>query len=186
MGTAVPLEAQEGNKYILTLIMKAIVAYALAAFPAIAVNPIEAQFPIEAASGPYWPSPYANPYAPFRREVDLANPYYGYPYYAYPGTNPNFREYRWLYRAPARRHALEQQEQLYEPLEYNNDYKAVLAKRDTYSEEKVHEERLTKREGEAMRGYEDPDRYQYEKLQEERLTKREDLDTYLDAEADPR
>merc|ERR1712241_1406682 len=207
MGTAVPLEAQEGNKYILTLIMKAIVAYALAAFPAIAVNPIEAQFPIEAASGPYWPSPYADPYAPFRGEGDLANPYYGYPYYAYPGTNPYFREYRRLYRAPARRHALEQQEQLYEPLEYNNDYKAVLAKRDTYSEEgiptlqeerltkregeamrgyenpdtylyeKLREERLTKREGEAMRGYEDPDMYQYQKLQEERLTKREDLDT---------
>merc|ERR1712241_815288 len=211
MGAAVPLEAQEGNKYILTLIMKAIVAYALAAFAAIAVNPIEAQFPIEAASGLYWPGP--NPYAPFRREVDLANPYYGYPYYAYPGSNPYFEEYRPLYRAPARRHALEQQEQLYEPLEYNNDYKAVLAKRDTYSEEKLHEERLTKREGEAMRGYEDPDMYQYEKvheerltkregeamrgykdpdmyqyekLQEERLTKREDLDTYLDAEADPR
>merc|ERR1712012_977070 len=34
MGTAVPLEAQEGNKYILTLIMKA--------FVAIAANPIEA------------------------------------------------------------------------------------------------------------------------------------------------
>jgi len=42
MGTAVPLEAQEGNKYILTLIMKAFVAYALAAFAAIAANPIEA------------------------------------------------------------------------------------------------------------------------------------------------
>merc|ERR1712241_206641 len=42
MGTAVPSEAQEGNKYILTLIMKAIVAYALAAFAAIAVNSIEA------------------------------------------------------------------------------------------------------------------------------------------------
>merc|ERR1712241_1109219 len=164
MGTAVPLEAQEGNKYILTLIMKAIVAYALAAFAAIAVNPIEAQFPIEAASGPYWPSPYADPYAPFRGEVDLANPYYGYPYYAYPGTNPYFREYRRLYRAPARRHALEQQEQLYEvpTLEYENDYEAVLAKRDTYPEESI------------------------QKLQEERLTKREDLDTYLDAEADPR
>merc|ERR1712241_516015 len=178
MGTAVPLEAQEGNKYILTHIMKAIVAYALAAFAAIAVNPIEAQFPIEAASGLYWPGP--NPYAPFRREVDSANPYYGYPYYAYPGSNPYFEEYRPLYRAPAKRHALEQQEQLYEPLEYNNDYEAVLAKRDTYSEEgiqKVHEERLTKREGEAMRGYENPDMYQYEKLQEERLTKREDLDT---------
>jgi len=129
MGTAVPLEAQEGNKYILTLIMKAIVAYALAAFAAIAVNPIEAQLPIEAASGPYWP--YAHPYAPFRREVDLANPYYD-PYYAYRGTNPYLREYRPLYRAPAKRHALE--DLLYEPLEYNNDYEAVLAKRDTYSE----------------------------------------------------
>merc|ERR1712241_1089547 len=42
MGTAVPSEAQEGNKYILTLIMKAIVAYALAAFAAIASNSIEA------------------------------------------------------------------------------------------------------------------------------------------------
>merc|ERR1712241_1362765 len=114
MGTVVPLEAQEGNKYILTLIMKAIVPYALAAFAAIAVNPIDAGI--------------------------------------YPATDPYFREYRPLYRAPAKRHALE----LYEPLEYYNDY-AVLAKRDTYSEEKQH-----------------------------RLTKREDLDTYLDAEADPR
>merc|ERR1711923_208474 len=112
MGTAVPLEAQEGNKYILTLIMKAIVAYALAAFAAIAVNPIDAGI--------------------------------------YPATDPYFREYRPLYRAPAKRHALE----LYEPLEYNNDYKAVLAKRDTYSEEGI------------------------PTLQEERLTKREDLDTY--------
>merc|ERR1739844_879663 len=44
MGTVVHSEAQEGNKYILTLIMKAIVAYALAAFAAIAAtpNPIEA------------------------------------------------------------------------------------------------------------------------------------------------
>merc|ERR1711992_164229 len=42
MGTAVPSEAQDGNKYILTLIMKAIVAYALAAFAAIASNSIEA------------------------------------------------------------------------------------------------------------------------------------------------
>merc|ERR1712241_435736 len=116
MGTVVPLEAQEGNKYILTLIMKAIVPYALAAFAAIAVNPIDAGI--------------------------------------YPATDPYFREYRPLYRAPAKRHALG----LYEPLEYYNDY-AVLAKRDTYSEEKLHEERLTKRE---------------------------DLDTYLDAEADPR
>merc|ERR1712241_1040416 len=119
MGTAVPLEAQEGNKYILTLIMKAIVAYALAAFAAIAVNPIDAGI--------------------------------------YPVTDPYFREYRPLYRAPAKRHALE-----VPTLEYNNDYEAVLAKRDTYSEEGI------------------------PKLQEERLTKREDLDTYLDAEADPR
>merc|ERR1712214_111780 len=136
--------------------MKAIVAYALAAFAAIVVNPIEAQLPIEAASGPYWLGP--NPYAPFRREVDLANPYYGYPYYAYPGTNPYFREYRPLYRAPAKRHALE----LYEPLEYQNDYEAVLAKRDTYLEEGI------------------------PTLHEERLSKREDLDTYLDAVVDPR
>merc|ERR1712003_347885 len=42
MGIVVPLVTQEGNKYILTLIMKAIVAYALAAFAAIAVNSIEA------------------------------------------------------------------------------------------------------------------------------------------------
>merc|ERR1712241_1243221 len=118
MGTAVPSKSQEGNNYILTLIMKAIVAYALAAFAAIAVNPIEA----------YQDDPY-------------------------------LREYRPLYRAPAKRHALE----LYEPLEYGNDYKAVLAigKLDTYSEEVI------------------------PMLHEERLTKREDLDTYLDAEADP-
>jgi len=166
MGTAVPSESQEGNKYILTLIMKAIVScFALAAFAAIAVrapDPIEAQLPIEAGSDLSWPGP--NPYfhaARVRREVYLANPY-GYPHYG---------EYRPLYRAPAKRHALEQ------PYQYDNDYAAASTKHNTYSDEKVHEERLTKREGEAMRGYEDPDMYQYEKLQEERLTKREDLDT---------
>merc|ERR1712018_561397 len=50
MGTAVPLEAQEGNKYILTLIMKAFVAFA-----AIAANPIEAT--------PY--DPYQSGWAPY-------------------------------------------------------------------------------------------------------------------------
>merc|ERR1711997_898649 len=49
MGTVVHSEAQEGNKYILTLIMKAIVTYALAAFAAIAATPN----PIEATPAPY-------------------------------------------------------------------------------------------------------------------------------------
>merc|ERR1712102_118814 len=58
MGTAVPLEAQEGNKYILILIMKAFVAYALAAFAAIAANPIEAT-PFDYQSGLAPAFPYA-------------------------------------------------------------------------------------------------------------------------------
>merc|ERR1712241_1415970 len=115
MGTAVPSEAQEGNKYILTLIMKAIVAYALAAFAAIASNSIEAT-PV--------PSP------------------------------------------------------LYEPAQ-NSPIAAHFIRQPRHADE---QHRLTKRE-------EYPEEYapQYYSHQEEaRLTKREDLDTYLDAEADPR
>merc|ERR1712227_986153 len=73
MGTAVPLEAQEGNKYILTLIMKAFVAYALAAFAAIAANPIEATpygYPMYGA--PASDDPVAGPPPVAKRH---ANPY---------------------------------------------------------------------------------------------------------------
>merc|ERR1712241_607958 len=138
MGTAVPSEAQEGNKYILTLIMKAIVAYALAAFAAIASNSIEAT-PV--------PSPL---YEPAQNSPIAAH----------------------FIRQP--RHADEQ------PYEYDYDYGVASAKHDTYSDENQH--RLTKRE-------EYPEEYApqyYSHLEEARLTKREDLDTYLDAEADPR
>merc|ERR1712156_130123 len=61
MGTVVPLVAQEGNKYILTLIMKAIVAYALAAFAAIATTPN----PIEATPTGWW----------YRRSLYRTDPY---------------------------------------------------------------------------------------------------------------
>merc|ERR1712136_296619 len=128
MGTAVPLEAQEGNKYILTLIMKAIVACALAAFAANSIEATPYGYYLEGIMARSQPQPQQQPY---------------HPYYA---VHPF-----------AKRHAPE----LYEPLEYDNDYYAVLAKRDTYSEEGI------------------------QRLHEERLTKREDLDTYLDAEADP-
>jgi len=77
MGTAVPLEAQEGNKYILTLIMKAFVAYALAAFAAIAANPIEATpygYPMYGAGhgAPASDDPVAGPPPVAKRH---ANPY---------------------------------------------------------------------------------------------------------------
>merc|ERR1711997_874399 len=122
MGTVVHSEAQEGNKYILTLIMKAIVAYALAAFAAIAATPN----PIEATPLTYRYSP-----------VDL------YPAGEHAAAAPRAkREYDPI--------------GLYEDI---YDYAAAPAKHGTYSEPKLHDERLTKRE---------------------------DLDTYLDAEADPR
>merc|ERR1712045_616516 len=148
MGTAVPLEAQEGNKYILTLIMKAIVAYALAAFAAIASNSIEAT-PV--------PSP-----------VDLI---------VYPPTDPyavlahKMRLRRSPYEVPA------QDIDLIDLIIDPNDY-AVLARERRHADK---QHRLTKRE-------EYPEEYApqyYSHLEEARLTKREDLDTYLDAEADP-
>merc|ERR1711997_832486 len=117
MGTVVHSEAQEGNKYILTLIMKAIVAYALAAFAAIAATPN----PIE-----------ATPALAYRCD----------PYPAYPTAQRAKREY-----------------DPFGPYEHYYEYGAAPAKHDTYSDPKLHDERLTKRE---------------------------DLDTYLDAEADPR
>merc|ERR1711997_667336 len=100
--------------------MKAIVAYALAAFAAIAATPN----PIEA-------TPLTYRYSPFD-----------------------------LY--PAGEHAAPRAKREYDPIrpyEYYYEYGAAPAKHDTYSDPKLHDERLTKRE---------------------------DLDTYLDAEADPR
>merc|ERR1712241_124433 len=118
MGTAVPSEAQEGNKYILTLIMKAIVAYALAAFAAIASNSIEATPVPSPLYEPAQNSPIAAHFIDLPRKM---------------------------------RHADEQHR---------------LTKREEYPEEYA------------------PQYYSH--LEEARLTKREDLDTYLDAEADPR
>merc|ERR1712045_124904 len=117
MGTAVPLEAQEGNKYILTLIMKAIVAYALAAFAAIASNSIEVT-PV--------PSP-----------VDLI---------VYPPTDPyavlahKMRLRRSPYEVPA------QNIDLIDLIIDPNDY-AVLARERRHADElEEGEARLTKRE----------------------------------------
>merc|ERR1712119_161435 len=107
MGTVVHSEAQEGNKYILTLIMKAIVAYALAAFAAIASTPT----PIEAT--PNLPQRY--------------DPYDAYPAYPDKPTRAK-REY-----GP------------YGTYEDYYDYGAAAP--DTgYSDAKLHDDRLTKRE----------------------------------------
>merc|ERR1712038_282444 len=127
MGTVVPLVAQEGNKYILTPIMKAIAA--IAATP----NPIEAT-----PTGYRYDDPYAQ------------------------------------------RHALEQ------PYEYYYEYGVAPAKHDTELDD-----RLTKRE-EYDEEFAPKPGTDLSHIDFSHLTKRdldtnlEDLDTYLDAEADPR
>merc|ERR1712241_344387 len=90
MGTVVHSEAQEGNKYILTLIMKAIVAYALAAFAAIAAtpNPIEAT-PLTYRYDPYDQYAYAVAAPRAKREYDPFGPYeYDYNYGTAPAKLP--------------------------------------------------------------------------------------------------
>merc|ERR1712018_299305 len=98
MGTVVPLEAQEGNKYILTLIMKAFVAYALAAFAAIAANPIEAT-PYSYQSGVVpmqRPAPYGAIARPIGKRHANEPDVYDYDYGAAP-----YQQYRLTYKRGA-------------------------------------------------------------------------------------
>jgi len=140
MGTVVHSEAQEGNKYILTHIMKAIVTYALAAFAAIAAtpNPIEAWHPPTPALA-YRYDPYdAYPAYPYdqaavvprtKREYDA----FGHYPYAYAAVVPR-----------AKRQAGGEYDP-FGPYEYDYDYGVAPAKHDT-SDHLLHDERLTKRE----------------------------------------